>query len=129
MADKDFELLGRLRNIVTSRREVERLLNDKARSTAAFYFKRRYSVHSVRTIMRDDLAKWLKENGFHGHGSNKLIGKAIGRALDNYEAQLKRALLDDIREAKKEGHGWRGLQEDLDAGRVGKSIGKPWYEL
>lgn len=115
-------VLDRLRNVITSTREVEEMLVAQAKGKTSKLLKDRYSIQAARTLLREHLTKWITDNGFTGHGSSKLVGKAMSRGLVKYEPRLRAALMDDIRRAKQAGRGWRYLQAEFDAGRIGKNI-------
>lgn len=125
--DPKLLVLDRLKNIITSTREVEEMLLDKAKGGASSLVSGRYSVQAARIMLRNALTKWLSDNGYTGHGSTKLVGKAMRHALKNYEARLNAALLDDIRKAKQAGNGWRYLQKAFEAGTLARSVDRfPW---
>jgi hypothetical protein len=99
-------VLNRLVNILVTTKEVKVGLIKRGAPLLQDCLKDRWPLAKSRNHIRVHLMEWIKNSGFNGHGTKRLVDKAISKIMAGYKASLHLALAEDRREAKREQKWW-----------------------
>lgn len=99
-------VLNRLVNILVNEKEIKASLVSRGKSLFDVCLKARWTPQESRNYIHTHLTEWMKNSGFNGHGTKKLVDKAVSKALSGYKHSLRVALAADRREAKREQKWW-----------------------
>lgn len=95
-------VLDRLVNIMLTSKEIKPRLLKQGESMAEQCLEWRYSAAATRLHISTNLTEWMKKSGWYGHGTKKLVDKAVSKLMSNYKHSLHSALAADRREEKRE---------------------------
>jgi hypothetical protein len=100
------KVLGRLVNISLTDKEIKAGLLKHGTPMVAECVEWRYSATAARNHIRASLLAWVEKNAWYGHGTKKLVDKAVSKLLARYKSSLRSALAEDRRDAKREQKWW-----------------------
>ncbi len=81
-------ILDQLFNITVKRRDVKRWLDTRAEELVARHLWWDHSESVARQETYIELTKWMQEKSLTGHGTKKLVDKAIAKAMAHYSTRL-----------------------------------------
>lgn len=118
-------VLDRLNNLVTTDRDVKKMVMVYAKSLLGQAFTDGFTEKITRDDMRKALKQWLHGHSFTGRSTKTLVDKTVSKVLKGYESNLRLRLMaqaakfanDDSFDGESKA---KRIRSDLARGQVGK---------